>query len=165
MSAGRGSIVSIVASDDMFPISWIIPGLRALSDRLSHRGATGSGMGEPPLRTGALNMAAAEALSGNCHICEVQHCEAESSDWLELTGTKDSKEAWREVIRNKVKHSKIGNIVLKRETDSVALRIFAVCPFLSIFNSNAHLSPSNENKLNYLAPWWNIEYENENHPI
>ena len=29
MSAGRDSIVSIVASDDMFPISWIIPGLRA----------------------------------------------------------------------------------------------------------------------------------------
>ena len=29
MSAVRDSIVSIVASDDMFPISWIIPGLRA----------------------------------------------------------------------------------------------------------------------------------------
>lgn len=70
-------------------------------------------MGEPPLRTGALNISAAEALFGNCHICEVQ-CEAESSDRLELTGTKDSKEAWREVIRNKVKHSKIGNIVEKR---------------------------------------------------
>ena len=71
-------------------------------------------MGESPLRTGALNISAAEALFDNCHICEVQHREAESSDRLELTGTKDSKEAWREVIRNKVKHSKIGNIVEKR---------------------------------------------------
>ena len=121
MSAGRDSIVSIVASDDMFPISWIIPGLRAgehylgLTSWVSEAPLrSGVGVGEPLLKTGALNIAAAEALSGNCHICEVQHCEAESSDWLELTGTKDSKEAWREVIRNKVKHSKIGNIVEKR---------------------------------------------------
>ena len=71
-------------------------------------------MGESPLRTGALNISAAEALFGNCHICEEQQCEDGISDRLELTGTKDSKEAWREVIRNKVKHSKIGNIVEKR---------------------------------------------------
>ena len=72
-------------------------------------------MGEAPLRTGALSIsAAAETLFGNCHICEL----SEHQERLELTGTKYSKEAWSEVIRNKVfhnmEHSKIGNIVEKR---------------------------------------------------
>ena len=35
MSAGRDSIVSIVASDDMFPISWIIPAWEHHTDQLS----------------------------------------------------------------------------------------------------------------------------------